>query len=221
MYFLFLTLLAAALDWYVVHKGWTKLEYLLKPATLILLIAWFVRASSGLNSGMAHWFALGLFFSLAGDIFLMLPRDRFVAGLVAFLIAHVFYIIGFNPSLPPFTPLGLFFSMVVAAIGKQIYIKVAAGLTEKGKSALIKPVLAYVLVIAVMVISALFTLFRAEWALIPALAVSLGAALFMLSDVILALNRFVAPIKHGRFFNLASYHLGQIILMLGVWLQMQ
>ncbi len=217
---LILSLLTAILDWYVVYKGWTTLEYLLKPAVMILLLAWFIGATSGLNGAMAIWFALGLLFSLAGDIFLMLPKEQFIAGLVAFLTAHVFYIIGFNPDFPPFTPLGLFLVIFVAAIGKEIYAKIAVGLAKQDKAALQKPVLAYVVVIAVMLISALFTLFRADWAILPALTVSLGAALFMLSDAILALNRFVAPIPFGRTKNLASYHLGQIMLILGVWLHL-
>jgi uncharacterized membrane protein YhhN len=218
--FLLLALLTAVLDWYVVYKGWTKLEYLLKPSVMIFLLIWFISTSGGLNTPMVRWFALGLIFSLAGDIFLMLPKEQFIASLVAFLLAHVFYIIGFMPNLPPFTPLGLFFIIFIAAIGKEIYGKISVGLAKQGKQSLQKPVLAYVIVIAVMLISALFTLFRADWTLIPALTVSLGAALFMLSDAILALNRFVAPIPFGRTKNLASYHLGQIILIFGVWLHL-
>lgn len=213
-----LTLLAAILDWYAVHKGWKNLEYFLKPVTMVLLFGWFVGASGGLN-GIAYWFGLGLLFSLAGDVFLMLPKEQFIAGLVAFLLAHLMYIIGFNPDLPPFTPLGLFFIIVVAAIGKELYTKIAAGLKEKGKSALQKPVFAYTAVIAVMLLSALFTFFRADWSTGVALTVSLGAALFMLSDAILAWNKFVAPIKNGRVINMAAYHLGQIILIAGVWMQ--
>lgn len=219
-FFLAIVFLAAALDWYAVYKGWKKLEYFLKPVTMLLLYSWFIGVSGALN-GIALWFGVGLLFSLAGDIFLMLPKEQFIAGLVAFLLAHVMYIIGFNASLPPFTPLGLFFVTIVAAIGKELYIKIAAGLEEKGKSALQKPVLAYTTVIAVMLTSALFTLFRADWSFNAALTVSIGAALFMLSDAILAWNKFVAPIKNGRVMNMAAYHLGQIILIVGVWIQIR
>jgi len=219
MYLLVLALLAGMLDWYAVYRGWKKLEYFLKPVTMILLFGWFVGASGGLN-GTALWFGLGLLFSLAGDIFLMLPKEQFIAGLVAFLIAHLMYIIGFNPDIPPFTPLGLFFVIVVAAIGKELYTKIAAGLEKQDKVALQKPVLAYTAIIAVMLTSALFTLFRADWATGAALTVSLGAALFMLSDAILALNKFVAPIRNGRIMNMAAYHLGQIVLIVGVWMQL-
>ena len=217
-FFLILTLLAAMLDWYSVHKGWKKLEYFLKPITMVFLISWLVSVV-GL-AGMAFWFGLGLIFSLAGDIFLMLPKEQFIAGLIAFFLAHIFYIIGFNATLPPFTPLGLFLIIFVAAIGKKLYLNIAAGLEKQGKAALQKPVMAYTIVIALMLISALFTIFRADWSLGAALTVSLGAALFMLSDAILAWNKFVEPIKNGRIMNMAAYHLGQIILIVGVWMQL-
>ena len=41
------------------------------------------------------WFVAALVFSLAGDVLLMLPREQFVAGLSAFLVAHLCYIVGF------------------------------------------------------------------------------------------------------------------------------
>ena len=51
------------------------------------------------------WFVAALVFSLAGDVLLMLPREQFVAGLAAFLVAHLCYIVGFwtdGPALVPF-----------------------------------------------------------------------------------------------------------------------
>ncbi len=216
-FLLILTFLAAALDWYAVYKGWKKLEYFLKPVTMVFLFSWLI-STVGLN-GIALWFGIGLILSMMGDIFLMLPKEQFIAGLVAFLLAHVAYVIGFNLSLPPFTPLGLFFVFFVAAIGKELYRHISAGLEKQGKTSLQKPVLAYTAVIAIMQISALFTLFRTDWSLEAAFTVSLGAALFMLSDAILAWNKFVEPIKNGRVKNMAAYHLGQIILIIGVWMQ--
>ena len=67
-----------------------------------------------------------------------------------------------------------------------------------------------------MLLSALLTLSRPDWEMHAALTVSVGATLFMLSDAILAWNRFVRPIKNGRVMNMAAYHLGQIVLVIGV-----
>ena len=71
-----------------------RLEFVCKPATLVLLIAVAIAIDPEHGSVRA-WFVAALVLSLAGDIFLMLPREQFEAGLAAFLLAHVCYIAGF------------------------------------------------------------------------------------------------------------------------------
>ncbi|NOY98543.1 MAG: lysoplasmalogenase [Chloroflexi bacterium] len=216
-FLLALTLTSAVLDWYAVYKGWKKIEYLVKPLTMVFLFLWLVF-SAGL-SGALLWFGLGILLSLAGDVFLMFSERWFIAGLAAFLLAHVGYIIGFNQPVPPFNVFGLALAVFTAILAAQLYKKIAAGLVAGGKPGLRGPVLAYTAVISLMLLSAMQTLLRLDWAPGAALAVSAGAALFMFSDVILAWNRFVAPIKNGRVINMASYHLGQIALIVGAVMQ--
>jgi uncharacterized membrane protein YhhN len=153
---------------------------------------------------------------MAGDIFLMLPKEQFIAGLVAFLLAHIAYIIGFNQTLPAFNIAALIWAVLLGIIAAQLYKQIATGLVKQSKESLLKPVLTYTAVIAIMLLSALITLSRPEWSSGAAITVSIGAALFMLSDAILAWNKFVQPIKNGRVMNMAAYHLGQIILIYGV-----
>ncbi|NIW49240.1 MAG: lysoplasmalogenase, partial [Gammaproteobacteria bacterium] len=57
-----------------------------------LLIAWVII--NGGTQGPIIYFLIGLALSLAGDIFLMLPDEKFIAGLVSFLLAHLAYILG-------------------------------------------------------------------------------------------------------------------------------
>ena len=206
--------LSAMLDWYAVYKGWKKLEYFLKPITMVFLFI-FLLTSTGLQ-GIALWFGIGILLSLAGDVFLMLPKEQFIAGLVAFLLAHLAYIIGFNQSYPPFASFGLVMAIILGMTAAQLYKNIATGLVKQGKESLQKPVLAYTAVITIMLLSALLTFSRPEWDTRTATTVSIGAALFMLSDAILAWNKFVQPIKNGRVMNMAAYHLGQIILIYGV-----
>ena len=214
---LIITFLVAIADWYAVYRGWKKAEYVLKPITMVFLFGWLLSVVE--MKGVVLWFGIGLALSMLGDIFLMLPKEQFIAGLVAFLLAHVAYIIGFNLTLPPITAVGLGLAIIVAAIGRELYKHISAGLEKQGKVALQKPVLAYTTVIALMMVSALMTFFRPDWTFGAALTVSIGAALFMLSDAILAWNKFVKPIAYGRVKNMAAYHLGQIILIIGVWMQ--
>jgi hypothetical protein len=59
-------------------------------------------------------------------------------------------------------------------------------------------------------------LYDPAWKSNAALFASLGAILFWLSDLILAWNKFVSPVKNGKVWNIALYHLGQIGLIAGV-----
>jgi len=212
---LVLTFIVAALDWLAVYKKWQTVEYICKPATMVLLFAW-MAYTSRFSQPQLLWFGLGVLFSLAGDVFLMLSERWFIAGLVAFLLAHVAYIIGFNLPLPN---ISLAWTLSVAIIlglsAARILRRIVAGLADKGLHKLIRPVIVYGMVITLMLLSALLTLFRPEWQTLTAVLVSLGALLFFISDIILAWNRFVTPIKHGRVMNMAAYHLGQIALILG------
>lgn len=207
------TFAAAVIDWLAVWKGWRKVDVLAKPITMIALFG-FLLKTGGLV-GSLWWFGLGLLFSLAGDVFLLLSDRWFIGGLVAFLLAHVFYTIGFNTPTPQLMTFGLGVALVYAIMAARLYRRIAAGLVAKGKASLRLPVLVYSTVITIMLLSATLTLFRPDWTTKAALLAFAGAALFFISDVILAFNRFVQPIKNGRVMNMAAYHLGQIALIVG------
>jgi uncharacterized membrane protein YhhN len=213
-----LVFVAAIVDWAAVARGWRRVEIVCKPATLILLFAWlFVQTQA---QGVLLWFGLGLLFSLAGDILLMLSDRWFVLGLVAFLLAHLGYIVGFNSPLPNVSPLWSLGIAVVLGLGAaRILRRITEGLAAKNMRRLSGPVLLYGMVITIMLLSALLTLMRTDWKAGASLMVSTGAALFYFSDVILAWDRFVTPIKNGRVINMIAYHLGQILLIAGALAQ--
>jgi alkenylglycerophosphocholine/alkenylglycerophosphoethanolamine hydrolase len=165
-------------------------------------------------------FALGVLFSLAGDVFLLLSDRFFIFGLVAFLLAHLAYITGLNIPLPDVSPLwSLGLALILAITASRILKRIIAGVRAKGLDRLAAPVAVYGIVITLMLLSALLTLYSLGWNTSAAGLVSLGAALFYISDVILALNKFVAPIRNGRLANMIAYHLGQLALIVGVILQ--
>ena len=215
---LYLALFVAFLDWIAVARGWKWLEYIAKPGVMVLLLIW-LGVSAGFG-GQLVWFAAGLAFSMLGDIFLMLPREQFIAGLVAFLVAHLAYLVGFNASLPPVNLASLAIALAVGLAAGQLYRRISAGLRARGEGKLLTPVLVYSGVISLMLLSALLTLVRSnlEWMPGPALLVSLGALLFFASDSFLAWNKFVAPLPYGRLRVIVTYHLGQALIALGALL---
>ncbi|MDO9131019.1 MAG: lysoplasmalogenase [Anaerolineales bacterium] len=210
----------AVVDWIAVAKGWKKVEHIAKPATMVALFLLLALVGK-FGSLPLIFFGVGVLFSLAGDVFLMLSKRWFIPGLVSFLLAHVAYIIGFNLPLPEVSPVwALAVVLVLAVSAARLLRQIVAGLSVKGQRKLIGPVIAYGVVITLMLLSAMLTLFRPEWKTTPAALVSLGAMLFFFSDAILAWNKFVSPIKNGRVLNMVTYHLGQIGLIVGVVLQL-
>ena len=206
-------LILAILNWISVAKKVKMLEYVSKPATILAMI-WWIWSSEGLG-GFMLWFTLGLVFCLAGDVFLMVPRDMFIFGLLAFLSGQICYVIGFNNLPPFFNLLGVIVILLLAIYIGWLYPKLVSGLKSKGKIGLKIPVLVYTLVISLMVYSALMTWTRSGWSVLPALSVSIGAVLFYISDSILAWDRFVNSLSHGRLKNMITYHLGQFGIILG------
>ena len=211
-----LTFIAAITDWVAVHKGWRKVEIIAKPATMVFLFAWMAYTARFEHIALV-FFGLGILFSLAGDVFLMLSDRWFIAGLVSFLMAHVMYIIGFYMPLPELSPLWALALAVILGLGAaQVLGGIVNGLRAKSLQKLVTPVVIYGIIITLMLLSALLTLSRPDWQLLTAILVSLGALAFYISDVILAWNKFVKPIKNGRIMNMAAYHIGQIALIIGV-----
>jgi uncharacterized membrane protein YhhN len=220
-----LTLLAAAFDWVAVYRGWKRRELVAKPLTMILLLAT-LGVASGFGSLPLICFGLGIFFSLLGDLFLMISFLRFsnrwfLPGLAAFLLAHAAYIVGLNNPLPADVPMLWLFglALVLAASARRVLQRVVAGLRGKGLRRLVVPVVLYGVVITLMLFSALLTMYNSAWGTWAPGLVSLGALLFYASDLLLAWNKFVRPVRNGRFYNMILYHLGQFGLVAGIILQ--
>ncbi len=207
----------AFLDWASTWKGWKIRLYVSKPATLLFLIVWTWQVTHW-QGGML-WFGLALIFSLLGDIALMLNPRYFMVGLSAFLIAHLNFLVGFNQQPPPLTIGSLLIALLVGISAARVLKTLRPGVMKvpRGKRFL-TAVLFYGVTLALMVLSALITTFRADWQLSHALLVSVGAILFYISDTLLGYDRFVKKVNHGQSYVHLTYHLGQIGIVTGAML---
>ncbi len=204
-----------AIDWLAVAGSRRRLEYAAKPAAMLALLAWlWVESGVRLTQAPLGWFAAGLVCSLAGDVLLMLPERFFVPGLVAFLLAHLAYIVGLNAG-GSLWPVEAILVIPMAFIGGWLFGQVRGALQAKRRGKLVAPVALYTIVISLMVVSAVATLFRSEWPGGAAALVSVGAGLFFISDAVLAWNRFVGPVRNGKLVVIVAYHLGQLALIWG------
>lgn len=201
-----MTLAVAVVDWVAVHLQNKPLEYVAKPLTMVVLIA-AVLAMDPSSTAARSFFVAALFFSMVGDIFLMLPdRERwFVFGLGSFLIGHLAYIPGLALLGLSIPELGIGLVVVAVAVG-LIGMRIVAGVRQR-EPKLALPVTVYMGVISVMVATAIGT------GRIPAIV---GAALFFCSDALIAWNGFIKEYSWGKMAIIVTYHLGQIGLALAL-----
>lgn len=216
MPYLLAALIFAALTAWATWKQNRTLEFIAKPAVMILLLV-YLWTSVGLQ-GALTWFALGMFFSLVGDVLLLWLDRMFLFGLVSFLLAQIFYVIGFNSPPSSFSMWGIIMAVIVGLGAARVLRRILSALT--GKNARMRiPVTVYGIVITLMLLSAMLKLTDPAWGAGASLLVGLGAFLFYLSDIVLAWLKFVAPIQNGRIINIGLYHLGQICIAAGVVMQ--
>lgn len=205
----------AVMDWAAVARGWRFVRYVTKPAALLALMVWFWQLGGG--QGFLLWFLLALVFSWLGDVFLLLPDRFFQAGLVSFLLAHIFYLVGFNLLPPRLSGAALILLAVVAVAIWAVVPRVVRGVRSRPETRpLTWQVLAYSAVISLMLYSALLNLLRPDWPLASALVTAAGAALFFTSDYILATKRFVRSLPYDEVAVIVTYHLGQLAIIWGV-----
>jgi uncharacterized membrane protein YhhN len=216
MIMLIISFISAVLDWIVVLGEIKWLEYIFKPLTMVFLILWVFRKLPPEVSTLGWIILLGLVLSLFGDIFLMLPGDWFLAGLIAFLLAHIAYSVGFNLGGVKLTVQSLLIGVVIFVIAAGIYFQLRNGLRNSGNEGLILPVTIYVLIISFMLWSASTSNLRDEWLSPAAILVTAGAGLFFLSDAVLGWNRFVREIPRGNLIVIMAYHAAQYLISFGV-----
>jgi uncharacterized membrane protein YhhN len=174
--------------------GW--LWVVVKPLPVLGLTLWVLGAP---RRAYRNRLATGLALSLVGDV---LIERSFVGGLALFLLAHVAYISAFlaDEKRPR-----LLRALPIAAYGLGMTAFLWPGLGEMRG-----PVVAYVVAICTMVWRAAARVGRSgpprpgEWAALT------GAALFALSDTLIALDRFRAPVAGARWTIILLYWAGQL-----------
>ena len=199
-----LTSVVAVADWIAVSRGARVPEYLLKPLVMVGLLS--VALTMDTSHGVARAaVVVAIVCSLAGDVFLMLTSDMFVAGLAAFLAGHVAYVVAM---LALGVSIGwMLVGLVVVLAGVALVGRHIIAGARASDAALAVPVAAYVGVISLMVICAFGT--GRPLAIV-------GALSFYASDAVLGFTRFIRSFERDRIVVMVTYHVGQLLLVLAL-----
>lgn len=192
----------AIVDWVAVARSDRRIEYVAKPLTMVVLVG-AALALDPVDGTARTWFVVALLCSLVGDVFLMLPGDRFVPGLASFLVAHLAYIVGLvvlGLSGPGFLAGVLIVGIALPLLAPRIL----GAIGDTDEPGLAVPVSVYMGVISLMVIAA--------GASGSPLALA-GAVSFYASDALIAWTRFVRDLPHGRLLVMVTYHAAQFALV--------
>ncbi|NLR65166.1 lysoplasmalogenase [Chitinophaga varians] len=203
----FLTLFA---DLVLISLNMDSLRFATKPLLVPLLAVYFLTAGEAMPAKQKAWMYGAMLSCLLGDVLLMFDH-LFLSGLGCFLVGHIFYIIFFltirysNPPVP-FCKYHWVFLNAAAVIGYILFLIPYLG-------NMLIPVIIYSLVISIMLQSVIhafhFRYQRMAWYCLA------GAVLFVLSDSLIALNRFYHPLPAGGQLVMLTYGLAQAGLVYG------
>jgi|SRR5688572_7478409 len=159
-----------------------------------------------------------ILFSCAGDTLLLFDSENsffFIAGLSAFFVAHIFYILAYlrhqdasqEHALRGIQKIRFSFPIILAGTGLLIILYPFLGTLKV-------PVALYSLVLIIMVVNAIFRYGRTNgdsfWLVFG------GSALFMVSDSILAIDKFYTPVLWSSVWIMITYITGQFLIIQGL-----
>lgn len=202
-----LAVLSATLTIISKYRASRRGEYVFKPLTTLLIIGVALLANEPISQTYHALIVAGLLASLAGDVFLMFP-DRFLPGLLSFLIAHIFYIAAFTHESSGQAPLLYVIPFVLFGAVMLRWLWPHLG-------AMRVPVLIYMGVILIMAYQAANRWIEtSQDGTFLALA---GAYLFVASDAALAVDRFRGRFRSADFWVLSTYFAAQLLIAWSIY----
>lgn len=195
-----------------IQMGNVQWQFFFKPLIIPALTGYFINETKLVTSGFKKWILLALLFSWMGDVLLLFQEDNalfFLLGLSTFLLAHVFYIIFFhfirvkeNVKSNPW--------LLVLVV---IYYAMLISLLSPYLNDMKLPVRIYGVIISFMLMLALHMLkIKNKRA---GLWMMTGALLFVLSDSILAINKFFYSFEMAGIVIMLTYGLAQLFIVKG------
>lgn len=215
LYGLYIFALVALIDLGAITGHYEAVHRFTKPLLMPMLLLTVLCT----ENKPGKWLLLtGLFFSFLGDVFLLFDSRYpifFIFGLLSFLVTHVFYIIYFLKI--PVTAPSLFKRRPLLLLPILLYIGTLLWLLVPRLGALQLPVIVYSLVLGFMLVCSLHIAHRVTR--YTAVFFAFGAVLFVVSDSLLAINRFYYALPASGFLVMSSYCAAQAFIVKGFLLR--
>lgn len=211
-HWLWLFRLAVAADLLAIYFQWDTVRLISKPLIVLTLLIYFIQ-QAGTSSGAAILIMAALLFSLIGDVALLFENRNplfFMVGLGGFLVAHIFYIIAFNNIRKRNAPVAQRWGWVVAV---AFYVGILLYVLMPYLGELKVPVIIYAFVLCGMLLAVVHA-FRHLYKK-PAIICLAGALLFVLSDTVLAINKFYLGFTLSGLVIMLTYACAQYFLVTG------
>ena len=199
-------------DLIAVQLNYKIAEWVFKPLIVIWLLSYFILQTRHEKSDLKKWIIIALLFSWLGDVLLMLQGDNsifFLLGLSAFLLAHIFYILFFHFVRIRENVKSRWYLLLLVVIYYALLISILSPWLGEMKL----PVRIYGIVISFMFMLAMHMLFIKNNR--AGLLMMAGALLFVISDSVLAINKFYHPFEMADVVVMTTYGFAQLLITEG------
>lgn len=209
---LFVFIIALSADIGFILSDRHSFRFISKPLIVFSLLIYFISATASVHSKLKLQIIAALIFSLSGDIFLLFESNDlifFILGLICFLVAHIFYIVAFNYLRIKesirfralyFIPVLLYYLFLIAFLYRHLNeMKI--------------PVMVYGFAISLMLVMAIHSMDLKDSL---GKVIFFGALLFIISDSILAYNKFYSQWDQASLMIMLSYGLAQLFISYGI-----
>ncbi len=211
-FFLLLFVVIAALELVSEFTGNRTMHLATKPFIALLPLVIALSGKAVRDVSAKRYIVAGLIFSWVGDCVLMFRSEyswALLAGLGAFMLAHICYIFSYRVGSNGTFTLTYFVVVPILGYGIVLYSVLAPYLGGMNI-----PVAVYAVILLGMLIAALERFSRTHR--LSYRLVSIGAALFVISDSVLAWNIFVQESVLARIVLMSSYSAAQMLITLGM-----
>lgn len=192
----------SVLDIVAVAMHYPVMQAVFKPMIMLSLMAAYYFSVSKINT----WYLLALAFSFLGDVLLMDKNNLFLPGIAAFLCTQLIYIFIIQKRLKK----GNMKDLLIAIVPFMIFYGLLIAILQKNLGDFKIPVMVYGMAISIFGMSAL--LLHLQYRNFSSRILLLGAILFIVSDSMIALQKFHSARQIYPVAIMSTYVLAQFLI---------